>query len=204
MEAITNGFLLFHKGGIVMYILLLYSMFVVYIGMERAIFYTHMDAGAAFARNFYTYMKLGQYDKARELAEESRGGLAYILRDVFAGRTGRDVRAYIELQSGILMAKLRSRLYYLSVVVTLGPILGLLGTISGMIRAFSIFNVQTGQSAAITGGVGEALIATAFGLCVAILALLIHSYFTQRLDRIITDMELCFSALETVPREKED
>ena len=179
-------------------------MFVVYIGMERAIFYTHMDAGAAFAQNFYTYMKLGQYDKARELAEESRGGLAYILRDVFAGRTGRDVRAYIELQSGILMAKLRSRLYYLSVVVTLGPILGLLGTISGMIRAFSIFNVQTGQSAAITGGVGEALIATAFGLCVAILALLIHSYFTQRLDRIITDMELCFSALETVPREKED
>ena len=149
-------------------------------------------------------MKLGQYGKARELAEESRGGLAYILRDVFAGRTGRDVRAYIELQSGILMAKLRSRLYYLSVVVTLGPILGLLGTISGMIRAFSIFNVQTGQSAAITGGVGEALIATAFGLCVAILALLIHSYFTQRLDRIITDMELCFSALETLPREKED
>ncbi len=88
--------------------------------------------------------------------------------------------------------------------MTLGPILGLLGTISGMIRAFSIFNVQTGQSAAITGGVGEALIATAFGLCVAILALLIHSYFTQRLDRIITDMELCFSALETMPREKED
>ena len=64
MEAITNGFLLFHKGGIVMYILLLCSLFVVYIGMERAIFYTHMDAGAAFARNFYTYMKLGQYDTA--------------------------------------------------------------------------------------------------------------------------------------------
>ena len=41
-------------------------------------------------------------------------------------------------------------------------------------------------------------IATAFGLCVAILALAVHAYFTQRLDRIITDMELCFSALETM------
>lgn len=41
--------------------------------------------------------------------------------------------------------------------------------------------------------------ATAFGLCVAILALAVHAYFTQRLDRIITDMELCFSALELMP-----
>ena len=56
-----------------------------------------------------------------------------------------------------------------------------------------------GEDVAITGGVGEALIATAFGLCVAILALAVHSYFTQRLDRIITDMEMCFSALETMP-----
>lgn len=105
----------------------------------------------------------------------------------------------MEMQSGIFVSKLRSRLYYLSVIVTLAPILGLLGTISGMIRAFSVLNVQSGQAVAITGGVGEALIATAFGLCVAVLALVVHSYFTQRLDRIITDMEMCFSALETMP-----
>lgn len=71
-----------------------------------------------------------------------------------------------------------------------------------MITSFSIFNVQSGQAAAITGGVGEALIATAFGLCVAILALIVHAYFTQRLDRMITDMEMCFSALEWMPQEK--
>ena len=102
------------------------------------------------------------------------------------------------MQSGIFIAKLRNRLYYLSVIVTMAPLLGLLGTISGMIRAFSVLNIQSGQAIAITGGVGEALIATAFGLCVAVLALVVHSYFTQRLDRIITDMELCFSALETM------
>ena len=65
-----------------------------------------------------------------------------------------------------------------------------------MIRSFSIFNIESGQAVAITGGVGEALIATAFGLCVAVLALAVHAYFTQRLERIITDMETCFSAWE--------
>ena len=73
-----------------------------------------------------------------------------------------------------------------------------------MITSFSIFNVESGQAIAITGGVGEALVATAFGLCVAILALAVHAYFTQRLDRIITDMELCFSALELMPRKERE
>ena len=112
--------------------------------------------------------------------------------------------AFVEVQSGVLLAKLRSRLYYLSVIVTMAPLLGLLGTISGMITSFSIFNVESGQAIAITGGVGEALVATAFGLCVAILALAVHAYFTQRLDRIITDMELCFSALELMPPKERE
>ena len=48
---------------------------------------------------------------------------------------------------------------------------------------------------AITGGIGEALIATATGLCVAIVALAVHSYYAQRLDTVITEMELSFSVL---------
>ena len=46
------------------------------------------------------------------------------------------------------------------------------------------------------GGVGEALIATATGLCVAIVSLAIHAYFVQRIDRIVTDMEQAFSLIE--------
>ena len=68
-----------------------------------------------------------------------------------------------------------------------------------MISAFSVFNGESAQAAAITGGVGEALIATAFGLCVAILSLMIHAYFSQRLENIVTDMEACFSLVETNP-----
>ena len=59
-----------------------------------------------------------------------------------------------------------------------------------------MFNLQSGQATAITGGVGEALIATAMGLCVAIIALAVHAYFTQRIESIVTDMEQCFSLVE--------
>lgn len=198
MEAILQGFQLFQAGGPVMYLLLACSLFVGYIGIERALFYGNMDAGKAFAEQFYTQMKLRRCDQAQQLAAGAHGGLPLILQEVFQGQSGPDVKVFVEMQSGIFIAKLRNRLYYLSVIVTMAPLLGLLGTISGMIRAFSVLNIQSGQAIAITGGVGEALIATAFGLCVAILALAVHAYFTQRLDRIITDMELCFSALETM------
>lgn len=198
MEAILKGFQLFQAGGPVMYLLLACSLFVGYIAIERALFYGNMDAGKAFAEQFYTQMKLRRCDQAQQLAAGAHGGLPLILQEVFQGQSGPDVKAFVEMQSGIFIAKLRNRLYYLSVIVTMAPLLGLLGTISGMIRAFSVLNIQSGQAITITGGVGEALIATAFGLCVAILALAVHAYFTQRLDRIITDMELCFSALETM------
>lgn len=198
MEAILQGFQLFQAGGPVMYLLLACSLFVGYIAIERALFYGNMDAGKAFAEQFYTQMKLRRCDQAQQLAAGAHGGLPLILQEVFQGQSGPDVKVFVEMQSGIFIAKLRNRLYYLSVIVTMAPLLGLLGTISGMIRAFSVLNIQSGQAIAITGGVGEALIATAFGLCVAILALAVHAYFTQRLDRIITDMELCFSALETM------
>ena len=74
-------------------------------------------------------------------------------------------------------------------IVTLSPLLGLLGTISGMIESFNIFNLQSGQPLAITGGIGEALIATATGLCVAIFALIVHTYLAQKLDEILTELE---------------
>jgi len=184
MDAILTGIEFFHKGGSIMYVLLLCSIFVVTIGIERAMYFSRMDTGRAFTREFYQCMANDDFAGARKLAEE--------LVKTDSSR----VSSYMEIQSGIALSKLRKRLYYLSVIVTMAPLLGLLGTISGMISAFSVFNLQSGQATAITGGVGEALIATAMGLCVAIIALAVHAYFTQRIESIVTDMEQCFSLVE--------
>ena len=80
MEAIIHGFQLFQQGGPVMYLLLACSLFAVYIGIERAIFFAQMDAGKAFANKFYTYMKFHKAAQAKQLAADSNGGLPLIFK----------------------------------------------------------------------------------------------------------------------------
>ena len=58
-----------------------------------------------------------------------------------------------------------------------------------MISSFNVFSMQAGEPLAITGGIGEALIATATGLCVAIMALVIHTFLAQRLDEILSTLD---------------
>lgn len=206
MELLTTGITFFQKGGIVMYVLLLCSLFVLSIGIERALYFRRMDSGRAFARDFYLALANGKRQQAEKLADDARGALADILFAVITKKpeARKNPSAYMEIQSGIALAKLRKRLYYLSVIVTMAPLLGLLGTISGMITSFSVFNLESGQATAITGGVGEALIATAMGLCVAIVSLAVHAYFSQRIENIVTDMEQCFSMVETADDESKE
>ncbi|SDN35613.1 biopolymer transport protein ExbB [Megasphaera paucivorans] len=197
-EPLIQGFIYFQKGGIVMYLLLLISIFIVSLGIERYLYFRSADSGRFFTQHFTTLMEQGNFNQAITwINNNSKGNLAHILLHAInkldAGQT---ITAFLETQTNIAIAQFRKRLYYLNVVITIAPLLGLLGTISGMIKSFSIFNLNAEQPAAITGGVGEALIATAMGLCVAVTALLVHAYFIQRLDIIITDMEYCFSLLE--------
>ena len=179
-----------------MWPLLLCSIIVVTIAIERYLYYKTADSGSVFAQEFCALIGKGDVANAEQLAAAATGECARIVRETMA-MSGDCARhsAYMESQAGLVMAQLRNRLHYLGVIVTMSPLLGLLGTIIGMIGSFSIFNLQEGQPMAITGGIGEALIATASGLCVAILALCAHSYFAQRLDTSITNMEQCFSAL---------
>ena len=196
MQAITDLIMYFHKGGLVMWPLLACSITVIAIAIERFIYYKSVDSGAVFASRYCATVRSGDFAVATELARKGSGQCAQMLADVAAIDGGKaEKSAFLESRAGIFMATLRDKLDYLGIIVTMSPLLGLLGTIVGMIGAFSIFNVEAGAPMAITGGIGEALIATATGLCVAILSLCAHSYFAHRMDNMITDMEQCFSAL---------
>ncbi|HAM93637.1 MAG TPA: MotA/TolQ/ExbB proton channel family protein [Phascolarctobacterium succinatutens] len=196
MQAITDLIMYFQKGGLVMWPLLACSVTVIAIAIERFIYYKSVDSGAVFAAHYCAAVRSGDFAVATELARKGSGQCAQMLADVAAIAGGKEEKsAFLESRAGIFMATLRDKLDYLGIIVTMSPLLGLLGTIVGMIGAFSIFNVEAGAPMAITGGIGEALIATATGLCVAILSLCAHSYFAHRMDNMITDMEQCFSAL---------
>jgi biopolymer transport protein ExbB len=81
-------------------------------------------------------------------------------------------------------------LWVLETIVTAAPLLGLLGTITGMIRAFKLFGNQgLVDPTGVTGGVAEALIATALGLFIALIALFAFNYFSHRQAQVMDEME---------------
>ena len=97
---------------------------------------------------------------------------------------------------------LKSRLGTLDTIVTLAPLLGLLGTVVGMIGSFDIMSeAGMGQPHAVTGGVAEALIATATGLLIAILTLIPYNYFSARVEKEMDAMEHFSSSLELLLHE---
>lgn len=179
---------LFQKGGPIMYLLLICSLTVVAIAIDRYRLYKRANAGAAELLG--ALKKPWNEAELKDAAAKGDNVVATLVRDALeAGGEARDIRAAIDASYETMAFQLRARLNYLSMIVTMAPLLGLLGTIFGMIQSFSIFNLQAGQPMAITGGIGEALIATATGLCVAILALIAHTYFAQRLDELLTAMD---------------
>ena len=114
----------------------------------------------------------------------------YYLSHKQAGMTGVETRANIMLDS------YNDHLVFLSMIVTISPLLGLLGTIIGMINSFKVFDLRAGQPFAITAGIGEALIATAFGLIVAILAMVLYGALKYRSSVLGKKIMKCCTALE--------
>ena len=182
---------LFAKGGPVMYLLLLCSIAVVAIGIERLRFYGYARGdGENFLEQLSARLKARDIDATLALCRQTDNSLSAVARSgVEAIAVGDDAELAMDDAHDQEAMRLRARLDYLSMIVTLAPLLGLLGTISGMIESFNIFALQAGQPLAITGGIGEALIATATGLCVAIFALVVHTYFSQKLDEILSLLE---------------
>ena len=186
---------LFQAGGVVMYPLIFCSILVVAVTLERHWTYKEAESFRGRKADFLSSLQEGRWLEPPATA----GAFSKLLQDAYNWRS---LEASVQLQlfenaAATVMGRLRERLSYLETIVTLAPLLGLLGTVVGMIQSFQVLAVKTGQMQAITGGVGEALVATATGLCVAVLALLCHSWLCQRLERLAGDMEECGAALLT-------
>ncbi len=182
---------LFAKGGPVMYLLLISSIAVVAIGIERFRFYSYASHDS---ENFLSLLKESfkrqQPEEVLSFCSKENSCVGIVATSgVKAAVEGENVELALNIAYDEEAMRLRARLNYLSMIVTLAPLLGLLGTISGMIESFNIFSIQAGQPLAITGGIGEALIATATGLCVSIFALIVHTYFAQKLDENLTALD---------------
>jgi len=104
----------------------------------------------------------------------------------------------LQMSAGIELERAGRFLNVMDTLVTLAPLLGLLGTVTGLMRAFLKIGTAELSVTAVTGGIGEALIATACGLGIAIIALLPLNYFSGKLARLQFELETAASSVEVL------
>jgi len=140
----------------------------------------------------------GNWEEAERLAQFGRG---LRMRALLAGLSARSLgRASVEeaIRQAVLreMPSLERSLSLLAVLAGISPMLGLLGTVTGMIRTFDVIRLfGSGDPGIMAGGISEALVATATGLVIAIPILLVHSFVSGRVDRILADTQVHVAAL---------
>lgn len=188
----TRAVELFLKGGLVMYPLVLLSIFALTILLERIISYRKlMVDGDYFLKQALPLINREDKTALAGFCQKN-GVLGEILRAGCEVREDGEEAVKEAMQETALnqIHRLKANINYLDTIVTMAPLLGLLGTVVGMIGSFSVLDVAgSGKPFAITGGVAEALIATATGLGVAIISLCAYTYLNNRIDSFITTME---------------
>jgi biopolymer transport protein ExbB len=183
------------KGGIVMIPLLICSLISLALTIERILFWAKLKSREVL-REILTHVEQGEFDQALKLGKTSQQPIARVMAAGIAHRNPAPAKA-MEAAAQAEIPVLKRRLGVLDTIVTLAPLLGLLGTVVGMIGSFDVMaDVGIGQPHAVTGGVAEALIATATGLLIAILTLVSYNYFTARAEREMDQMEHFSSSLE--------
>ena len=196
---------LFADGGWAMWPLLI--LLIAGLGFTAERFITllraRVDAGNFFQR-LEEALRAGGPDQAAELCSQTRGPVATVIH---AGlmrlhRGIEHVEKAIENAGVVEMSFLERNMIWLSTIANLAPMIGFLGTVSGMISAFqAIAEAGDVEPSVVAGGISEALITTASGLIVGIVIQFFYNSFVERIDRIIADMQEQTAALIDVLAE---
>jgi len=185
--------LVFKRGGPVMLLILFSSIFALGLSLER--FFNlrrHKVLNDVFMHEIMKLASKGEFEKAIKMCKSvdlpmSRIAQAGLLRGKFGVL---EVERAIESAGAHEATLLQTNLRVIGVVATIAPMLGLLGTVTGMIDSFNAISLEgVGNPGAVAGGIAEALLNTAAGIIVAIMALGSYHFFQNRVDKLIYEME---------------
>ncbi|MEP6672906.1 MAG: MotA/TolQ/ExbB proton channel family protein [Chthoniobacter sp.] len=191
-------FQLFVKGGPIMWPILCTSIVALTVVLERLLFIVRerFKRQPRVVGEILAKVEAGDFNGAVQVGAGSQDFVAATLVYALENRDKSVSEALLRAANWELK-RFNRGLAILDTVITLAPLLGLLGTVTGMIHSFSLLGgAELGAPQAITGGIAEALIATAFGLSVAILALLPFNYLNARLEEARQDIQDAASHLE--------
>lgn len=190
----------FARGGPVMWPLLACSLIALTVVIERGVFWFIESRRRDTARvdQFLADFRKGNYEAAEAAA---RGSGDFVLKVLLSGIVHRDfsLSEAMAMASAEEMKRMRRLLPVLDTMITVAPLLGIFGTVTGIIGAFDLLGqAAIGDPRGVTGGIAEALITTAAGLGIAIGSLLPFNYFTSRVEDAAHEIEIAATSLEVL------
>ena len=198
----------FNKGGKFMWGILFLSIVGVAVIIERAItLHKARSDVRKLMEQVVGSLKKGRLDEALEICADMRGPIPQILHAglLRAKKGTAAVEKAIETAGIIEMSFLERGLIILATVANVAPLLGFLGTVSGMVGAFeAIAQAEQVSAKLVASGISEALITTMSGLMVAIPTQVAHNLFVQRIDRFVVEMEDSAAELVDVLTEMDE
>ncbi len=191
----------FEKGGPVMWPILITGIVAVAVVGERTFWWIReaLRRDPQGLEKIFAAIENGDFGAAAQLSNNSSDP---VIRMVWHGMNHHhsSLQGALQVAAGVEIQKAGRFLTVMDTLVTLAPLLGLLGTVSGIFRTFLALGSQSveGAMGQITGGIGEALIATMCGLGIAILALVPFNYFTGKLSRLQFELESAATNLDVM------
>ncbi len=176
------------KGGVLVLPILLCSVLAAAIFFERIIRYSRMRSrGTGLAEKVIRLLRVGDVKAAQEKAISSNSPMGRVLARVipFRNRDRETIETVIIHATDEEVRDLSSYLQALATIGNIAPLLGLLGTVMGMIKAFMAIQQMGGKvnASVLAGGIWEAMLTTALGLAVALPTMVAHSYLVARVDK---------------------
>lgn len=181
-----------------MYPLLVCSLVSLTLIVERALFWIREEKrrDRRLLDELMTLVERNELEKARDLTVGTKD---FVVRVMVCGIVHQafSLRDALRMGADEEIARMRRYLPILDTMITLSPLLGILGTVTGIISSFNLLgSVGIEQPRMITAGIAQALITTAFGLLIAILSLLPYNYFLARVEKAALEMEKYGTTLE--------
>ena len=191
---------LFIKGGPIMYPLLMCSIIALTVILERTIFWIGEDyrRDQALVNEVLSLAEQGNWEKVRARIGNSKD---FIIRILVAGILHREfsIAKAMETAASDELDRMRRYLPILDTIITVSPLLGIFGTVIGIILSFEMLgSAGIEEPQAVTAGIAQALITTASGLGIAILSLFPFNYFNSRVEKAATTIEKYATSLEIV------
>ncbi|MFW5757733.1 MAG: MotA/TolQ/ExbB proton channel family protein [Bacteroidota bacterium] len=193
-EETLNFFTLALKGGIVMIPLIILSIIAVYIFIERYMAISKASKEEYnFMNNIRDFIHEGRIDSAKSLCRNNQSPLSRMIAKGITriGRPLNDINAAIENVGKLEVSKLEKNIAFLSTVAGAAPMIGFLGTVMGMVRAF--YNMAMAGNnidiSLLAGGIYEAMVTTITGLIVGIIGYICYNILVSRIEKVVFMLE---------------